>query len=119
MLSIWLGEFGALDKSKRPLNQRVLESERLIYEITYKFYNKLRELDDQDVLTQGYEDLTLGELVTKIKEFYKDDLSIDSSVDYRHIEQGPGSIQQEGSLQSQGSFASAHSGVSSMRVELV
>ena len=116
-------EFGAMDKSKRPLNQRVLESERLIYEITYKFYNKLRELDDQDVLTQGYEDLTLGELVTKIKEFYTDDLSIDSSADsgadYRYIEQGLGSIQQGPAIE--GAFAAAHTGGDSneSRVSLI
>jgi hypothetical protein len=104
-------EFGAVDKLKRPLNQRVMDSERSIYEQTYKFYNKLRELDGQDVLTQGYEDLTLGELVTKIKEFYLDDSSISLDI----VEQVIGSIQQGGSsvpVQMQGAFASAQIGSS-------
>ena len=110
-------EFGAMDKTKRPLNQRVLDSERSIYEITYKFYNKLRELDGHNVLTNGFEDLTLSDLVSKIKMFY----SIDGEIYYDQIEEGPGGIQQEGSLQTQGAFASAHSGVDSneSRISLI
>jgi hypothetical protein len=99
-------EFGTMDKSKRPLTQRILDSERSIYEQTYKFYNKLRELEGQEVLTHGYEDLTLGELAIKIKEFYLDDPSINLDI----VEQVLGSIQQGSSVQMEGAFAATRLG---------
>ena len=110
-------EFGTMDKSKRPLTQRILDSERSIYEQTYKFYNKLRELEGQEVLTHGYEDLTLGELVIKIKEFYLDDPSINLDI----VEPVLGSIQQGGSsvpVQMQGAFAATILGARDDRADI-
>ncbi len=110
-------EFGAMDKSKRPITQRILDSERSIYEQTYKFYNKLRELEGREVLTHGYEDLTLGELVIKIKEFYLDDPSINLDI----VEQVLGSIQQGGSsvpVQMQGAFAATRLGARDDRADI-
>jgi hypothetical protein len=110
-------EFGTMDKSKRPLAQRVLDSERSIYEQTYKFYNKLRELEGQEVLTHGYEDLTLGELVIKIKEFYLDD----SSINLDMVEHVVGSIQQGGPsvpVQMQGAFTATRLGARDDRADI-